>query len=578
MKKSPENSKKFKLHMNSDYNGVGLKLEDTIHGCDICDVTFPEKEAFDAHFKKFHANEELYSCDICYDKFPQKIDLDLHNGKFHEEENPFICDDCKCGFAEEHYFRNHFCMFPCSICDKIFEGENSLKTHIASVHEGKELFAENDGNIPSIPKNENEKVQEEKDTVENRFPQVGKEKKQQIYTGSELKEEFSNIKADLKDYSGKKKCLKRQQSEAKKSSDKNNKKLKLHHSYIKENFEESKNNHEDEKIIYECSICQATYKSREKFNKHIATVHEREKQTLECDICKNIYQTKEGLRHHNYSVHEGNKFQCDICGTSLTSKQGLESHILNMHTEKRSYKCRQCDENFLEKALLDEHVESFHKKSFQCEICGYSCSEKNRLIIHIERTHEGKRPFVCELCGASYKYKHALKDHEKKHEEKTEKPFKCEICSTTFGRACHLGNHIAKIHEKKEYSYSMQYAIRKANSSIPINEPSQGKTSKSKLLKESSFDTKITSVYNENTCKTDQVEKDTHEDRFSQADQEKKQQINPESSQIDFFSEKEDGIQSIDCETESSNYHKSVRNIHQNELSKYLEDSNERKH
>ena len=171
MKNSPEKSKKFKLHLNSDHNGVGLKLEDTIHGCDICDVTFPEKEAFDAHFKKFHAEEELYSCDNCYDKFPKKIDLDLHNGKFHEEENPFICDDCKCGFAEEHYFRNHFCMFPCSICDKIFEGKNSLKTHIATVHEGKELVAENDGNIPSIPKNENEKVQEEKDTVENRLPQ-----------------------------------------------------------------------------------------------------------------------------------------------------------------------------------------------------------------------------------------------------------------------------------------------------------------------------------------------------------------------------------------------------------------------
>ena len=150
LKKSPESSKQ--LHLNSDYNEVGLKPENTIHECDICDVTFPEKEAFDAHFEKFHADEKLYSCDICYDKFPKKIELDLHNGKFHEEENPYICDDCNCGFAEEHYFRNHFCMIPCSICDKIFEGKNSLKTHIATVHEGKELFAENDRNISSIPK------------------------------------------------------------------------------------------------------------------------------------------------------------------------------------------------------------------------------------------------------------------------------------------------------------------------------------------------------------------------------------------------------------------------------------------
>ena len=77
------------------------------------------------------------------------------------------------------------------------------------------------------------------------------------------------------------------------------------------------------------------------------------------------------------------------------------------------------------------------------------------------------------------------------------------------------------------------------------------------------------------------VEKDTLEDRFSQADQEKKHQINPESSQIDFFSAKEDRIQSIDCGTESSKCYKklneSVKNNHKNEFSKYLEDSNERK-
>ena len=76
----------------------------------------------------------------------------------------------------------------------------SVKTHIATVHEGKKPFTEN----------ENEKLQEEKDTFENRFPQVGKDEKQQIYSGSELEEEYTNIKADLYEYSGKEKGLKRQ--------------------------------------------------------------------------------------------------------------------------------------------------------------------------------------------------------------------------------------------------------------------------------------------------------------------------------------------------------------------------------
>ena len=50
---------------------------------------------------------------------------------------------------------------------------------------------------------------------------------------------------------------------------------------------------------------------------------------------------------------------------------------------------------------------------------------------------------------------------------------------------------------------------------------------------------------------------------------------------MNFFSAKEDRIQSIDCGTESSKCYKklneSVKNNHQNEFSKYLEDSNDRK-
>ncbi len=52
----------FKLHLNSDYNGLALKSQGTPHKCDICEVTFPEKENFDAHFEKFHAIEKLFSC------------------------------------------------------------------------------------------------------------------------------------------------------------------------------------------------------------------------------------------------------------------------------------------------------------------------------------------------------------------------------------------------------------------------------------------------------------------------------------------------------------------------------------
>ena len=702
-----EGKKSLDVHIATVHEGkkIAEEFDTSSYDSDGNISSEPEKEDFEAHFERFQADEELFSCDICYDKFPKKFDLDFHNGKFHEEKNPFICDECKCGFAKENYFRNHTCMISCSICNKIFEGKKSLDTHMATFHEGKELFQcyqcdenfteksllnyhlvhvhdckfqceicdmyhstkdtltrhigkvhmgkksfhcpkcdkyfleksllnehiesfhkksfqcefcgyscsrenrfkihvervhegkrpyvcelcgvsykfhsgfvdhkrkkhedktekpfkcdicsntfgrachlgnhiakvhekkkysyrmqnakrKNNSSIQVNEPNQGEKfdskllkqssfdakiqtvynentsqtVQVEDDTADDRFSKTDQQKKQQFDTRSEfealLEEDLSNCKPDVKE-DPKEKCLKRKQSEVKKSHNKS-KKLKLHHSYYNNGdivesckVSEKNLNHEEENIVYECSICQAIYKSREEFNKHIATVHDREKQTLVCDICRNIYQTKEGLKHHISSAHEGIKYQCDICGISLKSKEGLKSHILNLHIEKRLYQCRQCSEKFLEKALLNEHVESFHKKSFQCEFCGYSCSEKGKFRVHVERVHEGKRPYVCELCGVSYKFQSSFVDHKrKKHEDKTEKQFKCDICSTTFGRACHLANHIAKVHEKKEYSYSMQYAKRKDNSSVQaIEQPKQLENSDSKLLKVSFFDT-----------------------------------------------------------------------------------------
>ena len=83
----------------------------------------------------------------------------------------------------------------------------------------------------------------------------------------------------------------------------------------------------EERKIYTCEICAATFARENSFELHIATVHEGKK-PFRCDICNEEFVSKHRLDGHTATVHYGKKpFECKDCGDGFLSKQRLKTHI-----------------------------------------------------------------------------------------------------------------------------------------------------------------------------------------------------------------------------------------------------------
>ena len=66
-------------------------------------------------------------------------------------------------------------------------------------------------------------------------------------------------------------------------------------------------------------------------------------------------------------------------------------------------------------------------------ICDAAFYRKNKLKIHIESVHEGKKPYLCNDCGKAFSTKNPLKIHIYSVHE-GEKTFLCNDCGKTFSR------------------------------------------------------------------------------------------------------------------------------------------------
>lgn len=80
--------------------------------------------------------------------------------------------------------------------------------------------------------------------------------------------------------------------------------------------------------------------------------------------------------------------QCDVCDNWYSSDNALEQHMRTHPV------CEHCDEQFLSRAALMEHMEYDHNI---CDICGRDFRSANGLFQH-SKTHVPKN-VSCPICG-----------------------------------------------------------------------------------------------------------------------------------------------------------------------------------
>ena len=198
--------------------------------------------------------------------------------------------------------------------------------------------------------------------------------------------------------------------------------------------------------------------------------------------CFNSDEWEGKSKGHVVYDKEGNeKFECLICKADFKFKQRLDNHIAAIHEGnqpflcydrdgKKKYQCLTCKFEFNEKASVVNHISAVHEgiKPHKCSLCDFAAVKKFTLNMHVSSVHEGKKPFACDICGNSFKRKQILRNHMVSvHDEK--KPFECTTCLRTFLVERNLKKHNCKDSSNKESPKKKQKVRKKEEPKLETN-------------------------------------------------------------------------------------------------------------
>lgn len=175
-----------------------------------------------------------------------------------------------------------------------------------------------------------------------------------------------------------------------------------------------------------------------------------------CEHC-----TRKFLSEYNLVVHKRNEHStcttliCKSCGKNFKNAKFLANHEEKhrrgeLPTEKPEYVCGQCSKVFSQKANLERHVRTTHKriKSHTCNECGKNFVDSTRLKEH-RWIHTGHKPYACNYCEKSFRHKNHVRHHEANAHGESKK-FSCHKCTKSFCYAYQLKTHLTNHNEQDE--------------------------------------------------------------------------------------------------------------------------------
>ena len=191
---------------------------------------------------------------------------------------------------------------------------------------------------------------------------------------------------------------------------------------------------------YPCLLCDKKFHNGSQLRRHIRVHGLDEAKRLKCDICSKSFLYKHNLQRHVELIHSAHhkmeKFHCSYCGKGYTQKLNMISHVQHVHFNIFPYSCKMCKTTFTKSHFLLEHMMSVHKQTgvkipesprnqvygkeeedkFYCAYCNEGFVHKIRLIEHMHFDHSKAFPFLCELCNQGFLSRtflalHSLKAH-----------------------------------------------------------------------------------------------------------------------------------------------------------------------
>jgi len=331
-----------------------------------------------------------FKCDVCNKAYKRKIDLTDHSAK-HTGEVLYKC--CGKTFSKRSNFYRHKKqhtgdnVFACNQCPAKFTRNDSLKTHISTIHSEVDGYKSASTLVCDICR--------------------------QLCTSQmaltlHVKKEHTKELPFLCQY-----C-----------------ELGF---LTKKSLEQHERRHKAEKR-YPCDLCSEMFVYRYQLIDHIKKVHPGEV-LLKCFHCDEKFDSVEDRTKHMEEIHpytttrkkildlyDGKDlviekpFVCEYCSKSFKSNAHLAKHLV-VHTGEKPHQCSQCGRRFSQKPHLKRHM-LLHtgERPYSCDICSKTFVQKETLTDHI-KTHSAEKAYVCVVCSKAFATKRNLKGHMKRHQE-----------------------------------------------------------------------------------------------------------------------------------------------------------------
>ena len=351
-------------------------------------------------------------CSICNRHFKHEKSLRLHNAIYHKdlitEEDMIKCDFCESKFHGKHELKKHrkaehpeTYTHVCNLCDKVFQLERGLINHREQVH-------------PSV----DEKVP---------VKAINCEFCQESFNDTKMKlqhmEQFHDIRSDDNSV----------QCATCGNKFKHTLALTLHMS-LKHGIKSTRiRGRAPEGVRFQCEHCEKSFKFIFDLRKHERVNHidQITSNPLVCQECDAKFVKQSSLDTHMMKSHgmkreprmksETKMTLCPECGKSVTN---LDSHIENAHSDK-IFPCDHCPKKFGSIRNVRQHIVAVHhekvkdglyakKKTliYQCPHCAHTTHNKVQLSTHLTNVHGYEKPHECDICHQRFSTAGAARAHK----------------------------------------------------------------------------------------------------------------------------------------------------------------------
>ncbi|XP_041369061.1 zinc finger protein 37 homolog [Gigantopelta aegis] len=373
---------KIKKEESDEVKEKRKQLESSIDeanlACLLCNKTFDTKRAFRRHTNRHWSN---FQCDQCGKNFSSIDSLSHHQRGLHSNIKPYSCEECGQFFNFHHSYKLHMRKhrgerpYQCDLCDKSYLTGTHLKAHKQAIHHSgdKHKFT---CNVCNKEFNYNNSLKTHMMIHLNERPHKCSMCSKGFVTRQALKAHEESYHVSEKNYQCDI-CLKFYKSEH----------LRNVH----------RRRHTDDVNRFMCDICGRQFMFKSNLDAHVF-VH-MDARPFSCKLCGKTFKCMSSLYTHQYTHKSDTPFQCRVCAKTFKTKNCCKAHE-KRHNPEKTFVCHTCGSCFPDKGGLSKHIRTIHApaRQFVCKFCGKTGTRADNMRTHVKSHGKDLTPEELQNC------------------------------------------------------------------------------------------------------------------------------------------------------------------------------------